>query len=982
MSSNVALAHQAVHRGQAALHANHTQEAVRWLDRAHRLVPADPNVMLSLASACLGAEPARAASLFRTVSQKHDIRHAWLGLAASELRLGNYDQAARALGAALSAHALTSDIPALADQIAIAPRFPGWCGLTSDGQLTIRASTAAITTVDLDGTRLRGFALPASWPKRRQIEVHIAGQPAVGSPIRIDRIRRTVGCVEAWGGGIRGWAWHPGDPDRPVALTVIGASSGLRRTVDAIAETDQVAHAGPLARPRAFRLTAEDLAGLHGLIRVVGPDGADLLGSPLRPGAEISANSQAARLIARHYPSRTVAGVRSGQARLEPIMGEAGPLALRADAPVPDKPFGADRRMRSVTVVIPVHNGASVTIPCLKSVFAGTGPMARIVVVDDGSTDSALIRTLDDLAAQRKIKLIRHPRPVGFTGSANAGILAARGRDVVLLNSDTLVPPGWLDRMRAAAYSAPDIGTVTPMSNNATILSYPGPASRNPRPDQSSMTWLNGLARRANADILIDIPVGVGFCLYLRRDCLNATGLLRADIFAQGYGEENDFCLRARRLGWRHVAMPGLFVGHHGGTSFDSGAVHLQTRNARIIEQLHPNHDALIARFIADDPLADARRRIDVLRWRARGRAGGNAVILITHNNGGGVERRIEQAVAAHQTAGHRAVVLRPATRAGAGKAVAIHDGITDDFPNLVYAMPEELPALVRFLRDCKPLGVEVHHLLDHDAPAMHALVAALKRPYDVHIHDYGWFCPRLSLVGVHDRYCGEPEITACEACVTDLGHYLREDISVAALRGRSAGFLSRARAVVAPCDDVRTRMQRHFHRLPVVVRPHDDDRAVPAADRRPRDDGRVLVCVVGSIGIHKGYDVLLACARDAMNRNLGLEFVLVGHSIDDRRLMDTGRCFVTGRFDQDEAVGLIARQRANLGFVPSIWPETWCLSLGEIWRAGLSVAAFDIGAPAERIKRTGRGFILPLGLPANAINNALVVAGGTDRYA
>jgi hypothetical protein len=81
----------------------------------------------------------------------------------------------------------------------------------------------------------------------------------------------------------------------------------------------------------------------------------------------------------------------------------------------------------------------------------------------------------------------------------------------------------------------------------------------------------------------------------------------------------------------------------------------------------------------------------------------------------------------------------------------------------------------------------------------------------------------------------------------------------------------------------------------------------------------------------------------------------------------------VTGEFRQGEATELIAAQGAALGFVPSVGPETWCLALGEIWRAGLNAAAFDIGAPAERIRRTGRGFILPLGLSPNAINNALL---------
>jgi hypothetical protein len=97
--------------------------------------------------------------------------------------------------------------------------------------------------------------------------------------------------------------------------------------------------------------------------------------------------------------------------------------------------------------------------------------------------------------------------------------------------------------------------------------------------------------------------------------------------------------------------------------------------------------------------------------------------------------------------------------------------------------------------------------------------------------------------------------------------------------------------------------------------------------------------------------------------------------------MLATGRVFVTGRFEPDEAVGLIAGQNARIGFVASICPETWCLSLGDIWRAGLPAAAFDIGAPAERIRRSGRGIVLPLGLSASAINNTLLAAMWTAEH-
>ena len=105
-----------------------------------------------------------------------------------------------------------------------------------------------------------------------------------------------------------------------------------------------------------------------------------------------------------------------------------------------------------------------------------------------------------------------------------------------------------------------------------------------------------------NGGEAIDIPVGVGFCMYIRRACLDAVGLFRADLFAQGYGEENDFCLRARHLGWRHVAATGVFVAHIGGQSFGTAARHLRARNAALLERLHPGYDALIQAHVRGGP--------------------------------------------------------------------------------------------------------------------------------------------------------------------------------------------------------------------------------------------------------------------------------------------------------------------------------------------------------------------------------------------
>jgi GT2 family glycosyltransferase/glycosyltransferase involved in cell wall biosynthesis len=614
--------------------------------------------------------------------------------------------------------------------------------------------------------------------------------------------------------------------------------------------------------------------------------------------------------------------------------------------------------------VVPVYRGLEQTMACLGSVLDTVPDGTRIIVVDDASPEPALAEAVRTLAqstrVSKRVRLIRHEQNQGFPAAANSGLRAAGRRDAVLLNSDTIVPPGWIERLREAAYAAPDTGSATPLSNDATLASYPEPLS--PAPDIERTRVLDRIARRANGALTVEVPTGVGFCLYMRRDCIDEAGLFRDLVFAQGYGEENDWCLRARALGWRHVVAAGVFVAHVGGQSFGPAREHLMRRNLAALNRLHPGYDALIADFGAADPLASARRRMDALRWRAAGRS--TSAILMMHEGGGGVDRVIAQRSALLRAGGQRPVVL--SARDG---QCHVTDG-EGHYPNLHYRLPRDLPRLTRLLRADQPTHVELHHLLGHN-PAILDLSARLQIPYDAYIHDYAWFCPRISLMSYGRRYCGEPDVAGCEACVADLGSRLDEPISVRDLLARSARVLAGARRVVAPSDDAARRLARHFAGVRPVVEPWERDPA-PARPAIPRGTVR-RVAVVGAIGTQKGYDLLLACVRDARARRLPVEFVVVGHTADDARLLDAGPVFITGRYDDAEAVSLIRAQGADLAFMPSIWPETWCFALTRTWEAGLSVAAFDIGAQAERIRRTGRGWLLPLGLPASRVNAALL---------
>jgi GT2 family glycosyltransferase len=975
LPDDAALALEAFERAHAETEAGDRNAALRWLDRACRLLPRDQTLALALATASLGHDDLRAASLFYAIAAANDVREAWYGLAAARRRLGDTAAAAIALSEALQRHVADINLAGLADAIAREAGAPGWCSLSGNGKLAIHPMSAArALELRLDGRPVNRGArrLPPDWLNATTVTVTTSdGTHLLGSPLAIRAITATAGCVTSHNGGLSGWAWHPGDPDTDPVLLIRPVTGRREIMITASGTSVPIDNSGLLARPRGFIVPAKALTGLMGPLHVLARDGRDLLGSPLDPSAERTSGAAAAAALARLYPA--------GPTRLRSSSLTAPP-AIPVAMVSPRVTNSGSRRRRPVDVVMAVHGGATEVLACLDSVLANLPRTSRLIVIDDASPEPELVNALNELAAQKRIHLIRNKRNVGFAGSANAGMLAAAGNDVILLNSDTLVAPGWLEDLRAIVYSAADIGTATPLSNDATILSYPDCAGGNDLPDLQATRRLAVMARQVNAGVAIDIPVAVGFCMYIRRACLDAVGLLRADVFAQGYGEENDFCLRARHLGWRHVAAPGVFVAHIGGHSFGVAANHLQARNALLLERLHPGYAKLIAAFVEADPIAPARRHLDLARWRANRRRGSKAVILITHAEGGGVEHQIAASARQHHAEGNRPVVLRPSRAPDGSRCITVSDGIAADFPNLRYTMPGELPALRQLLAREQPRAVELHHTVGHH-PAVLKLIADLAVAYDVHVHDYAWFCGRVALVGPTQRYCGEPDSVQCEACVADAGSLIDEDITISALRQRSARLFAGARRIVVPSEDTGARIRRHFPAIQPIVLPHEDDMAIASPPRSVAASSiQCRICIIGAIGIQKGYQVVLDCARDAAERRLPLEFVVVGHTIDDRRLLATGRVFVTGTFAPEEAVPLIKAQQATMALLPSIWPETWCFTLAEAWRAGLAVAAFDIGAPAERIRRTGRGFLLPLGLPAHAINNALVAATGLSR--
>ena len=264
-----------------------------------------------------------------------------------------------------------------------------------------------------------------------------------------------------------------------------------------------------------------------------------------------------------------------------------------------------------VHVIVPVFEDYHATKACLDCLEnEGSRIDKHITVIDDCSPSAELRALLEQQVARGLFTLIQNDENLGFARSVNLALARFDHGDVLLLNADALLPKGAIDRLASAAYSEGDIGTVTPLSNNGEFTSFPKPNVENALASPEQIQSLNDAARAANGSGIIDLPSGIGFCLYITRACIDAVGRL-SELYSRGYYEDVEFCLKAREIGFRNVCATGVFVGHLGASSFLGEKRDLVVRNLAILERRFPAHRLECATFLRGDPLAAARAALE-----------------------------------------------------------------------------------------------------------------------------------------------------------------------------------------------------------------------------------------------------------------------------------------------------------------------------------------------------------------------------------
>ncbi len=585
---------------------------------------------------------------------------------------------------------------------------------------------------------------------------------------------------------------------------------------------------------------------------------------------------------------------------------------------------GPDSTNRRITVIVPVYSGYETTKSCIESLLEALRPnaRARTLLVDDATPDERIRRYLAYASQTPGVSLLTNPTNMGFVGAVNRALGHVKDGDVVLLNSDTLVPPRFLERLAAAASSAPDIGTVTPFSNNGEFMSLPSPNEVNRPGSLEEVVAIDDIAARVNRGGIVDVPTGIGFCLYITRKCLDRISRLSVR-FHRGYLEDVDFCLRARELGMRAVCATNVYVGHAGSRSFLDEKRSLVARNFKVLEKSFPRYASECLAFVATDPLRSRRAAIEQEIPPRQ-----SAVLLVAGN---GALAAVARERARYLVSKGACVLICEIRQGPEGPEASLSDS-TGEAPQSVQfrlTAAGERDRLLAFIRRAKPLGIEFIGSAGVPVDLAESL-CKLWIAYDFFVADAGLLganrepsalATRLRLGALEQSGAGAP------------GHLpVSQQTWTRLLKG--------AQQILVPCQQAEA-----FARRLLSNKDAPRLKRVPLYDKAPQTspiDGSDRLGIVPSRTSAYELRLMREIALFMRRAHPRTSIVVLGETLDDLGLMRFENVFVSGAVDAADLGRLVRQYRLNrivAGFGPPLFGHP---IIEAAMRCGLATAYVD----------------------------------------
>ena len=218
-----------------------------------------------------------------------------------------------------------------------------------------------------------------------------------------------------------------------------------------------------------------------------------------------------------------------------------------------------------VSIIIPIYNAAELTKACIDKLYRSSGNYSfEVIVIDNCSTDQTESLLIDEQKNRQNFSFYRMQENLGFSGGVNFGFSKSKGEYIVILNNDTLVTPGWLDRILEVFKSDSSIGIISPVTNYVGEGPQLDAEAKEIHPEE-----IDEYADKIKEKGYVYEPIRlVFFCVVINRAVFDLLGYLDLK-YEKGNFEDDDYCLRTRILGYKLAIARNCFVFHYGSATFN-----------------------------------------------------------------------------------------------------------------------------------------------------------------------------------------------------------------------------------------------------------------------------------------------------------------------------------------------------------------------------------------------------------------------------
>lgn len=625
---------------------------------------------------------------------------------------------------------------------------------------------------------------------------------------------------------------------------------------------------------------------------------------------------------------------------------------------------GLDDNDTVIDIIVPVYNGYDYLEPLFTSIQK-TQMKYRLILIEDCSPDKRVKEYLKDYQTKHSDTiLIENEENLGFVKSVNKGLKYSTNH-VALVNTDVEVPDMWLERLMAPILENDSVASTTPYTNAGTICSFPKLGEDNELFLNLDLEAIDNEFKKIKPRY-VEMPTGVGFCMGMSRKALDSIGLLDEENFGKGYCEENDWCQRAVKQNMTNVHVENLYVYHkHGGSFLSEDKKRYIEENSKILKQKHPYYYQEVAYFFEVDPNRDIRKYVE---WKLLSKIQKTTTLVFNHNLGGGATSYLDAREQEILNQGEVFCLIRCNYDIGRTEVIYKYQD------NCVKFRVHNLAGVADMMEKVMPDKIIINEFVSY--PQLYDVLDVVgdykrnnKTELTFLVHDFYLVCPTVNLLDSCDKYCGIPEIARCEQCVKNNCELKYLDFnSMKEWREEWGKFIQLCDHVIAFSNDSKEIVEKTYGKLDnLQVIPHKID-YLPVIKKQYKHTKTLNIGLLGTLVKHKGVEIVKETLKYIEQNNLNINIVLIGQSGEKIR----SKHFIeTGVYSRDTIPRLIFENDIDVFWIASIWPETFSYTTEEIMTMKFPIMSFDLGAPAERIKKYEKGAVIANMEPREVVSTA-----------